>query len=191
MIYNLKNLLAHNSETPAILAVDEDGFLFIKREDGSMTRLGEGTDTLPYGEINLTASAATTVAADSTYYKAAGTYALNQTAGSLRLDSPSNGRLRYTGQDTTVLKAHFTATLEVVGNNQLCRATIAQNGVPIVEAASRVKIGTGTDAEAVSGQQLVLAAPNDYFELWVGNWSSAGDITVQTSSLILLGTGAV
>ena len=101
-------------------------------------------------------------------------------------DSPSNGRLRYTG--TSTLTFHMGATVSVAttaGNNQQITVAVYKNGVVI--NGSQVAMTTDvSEYNSTAIHKFVSLATNDYIELYVENTSAANDVIVNDSNLFTM-----
>jgi hypothetical protein len=98
-------------------------------------------------------------------------------------DTPSAGRLRYTGSET--LNFHCGATISFItgsGNNQEIQAYMAKNGVKIAGSLIR---STGDSAEHHSSAIHIFTqmTTNDYISVYVQNMSSAAEVTVETLNM--------
>lgn len=133
------------------------------------------------GFMTMQANAtATTVAATSTYYKAAGTTTLESISQKF---SHSSNRLTYTGAITRDFRITATATMTSGNNNEL-GLRIAKNGTTVSNTTSlNTTSGTGK-AEGAVCQGVVQLATSDYIEIFVSNETAVTDITVTYLSVI-------
>jgi len=136
---------------------------------------------LPMGTITIATPAATTIAVQGTFVKAAGTTVLAPTAHKTTM--PANNRLQIdSGFDiggTIIITASFTCA----SNNQIISFKAAVNGVVVDESEVNSKIGTGADVQAVPLSGTVSISDGDQVELWVTNKSGTASPTVETMTL--------
>lgn len=133
------------------------------------------------GFMTMQANAtATTVAATSTYYKAAGTTTLESISQKF---SHASNQLTYTGAITRDFRITVTATMTSGNNNEL-GLRIAKNGTTVSNTTSlNTTSGTGK-AEGAVCQGVIQLATNDYIEVFVSNQTAVTDITVTYLSVI-------
>jgi hypothetical protein len=142
----------------------------------------------PFGSLYVSSSAATTIATQDVYVKAAGTTAAIGSNAHLITPSTSN-RLTYTGTSPrnfivtgTLSYTHAAVGAIIVG------VKIAKNGTVI--DSSRVQV---TTANAVTGTLSVIAdvelTEDDYVEAWVANHTATDNITV--THMVLTATGSI
>lgn len=133
------------------------------------------------GFMTMQANAtATTVAATSTYYKAAGTTTLESISQKF---SHSSNRLTYTGAITRDFRVNVTATM-TSGNNHELGLRIAKNGTTVSNTTSLNTTSGSGKAEGAVCQGVVQLATNDYIEVFVSNQTAVTDITVTYLSVI-------
>ncbi len=138
----------------------------------------DATAGLSYGELFVSASAATTIAAVNTPIKAAGTTTLGETSN-FDDDTGTNNRLRYTGADTKKFTVHIAATFSPAGSNNIYAMVIAKNGVVVAKTEIVEKMGTSGDERQISTQGIIELALNDYVEIWIENQTNANNITMD------------
>lgn len=101
-------------------------------------------------------------------------------------DTPSAGRLRYTGAQT--LNYHCGCTISFTtgsGTNQEIHAYVAKNGTKIV--GSLVKT-TGDNVELHSTAMHIFTSltTNDYLSVFVENASSTAEVSVETINIFAM-----
>lgn len=101
---------------------------------------------------------------------------------STNFDSPSDGRMRYTGANTQVFRVSYAVTFSGSAST-LGVVSVAKNGSSAI--ASRMLVGSNSTAtpQSVSNSFVVSLATNDYLEIAVGNISNATDPTVLSLSI--------
>ncbi len=104
-----------------------------------------------------------------------------------RFDSPSSGRLRYTGPVPIATKIIATVSMTSAQNNQVIELGIAVNGVVKSETVVQRKTGTGSDVGSASVVGLVSLDFNDYVEIFVRNITSASNITLTHLTMLAHG----
>lgn len=131
-----------------------------------------------YMEANATA---TTIAATSTFVKAAG--ATTMGAITQRFSHTAN-RLTYTGSATRSFAVESIVSL-TSGNTNVVAVAIYKNGAIVPGGVSRVTTSGSGKSENVSTQAVVSLATDDYVEMWVANESAVQGITVSDLSLLI------
>lgn len=156
-------------------------------------RLGEWQDVTligqtAYGEINNSGAAvATTVTTAGTFYVTAGTSAL--LAQARQFDSPSAGRLRYTGTKTREMLVSCYADFTANTNNLTITYQIRKNGQANTDAQVQSNKGNAADVRAVSITALIEMAHNDYLELWLTADANGVTVTKQNFNLNAVAIG--
>ena len=146
-------------------------------------------NTFVGGNLVITAEAATSVVADSTFYDLAGTWA----AGDLQhFDSPANGQLRHLG--TTPREYKFTSDLTLVGtaNDELeikvtkwdDSASAFVNGFTQRRQVNSL-VGSRNVAFFTVSTALELDQ-NDYVILQVADNTGANEVTVELDSFFVI-----
>lgn len=99
----------------------------------------------------------------------------------------NNGRLRYTGATTRNFHVAVTVSVSPATNNDTFVLGIAVNGS--VDAGCKVvqKMSQTTDTQSTALHCMVTMAQNQYLELYAGNISGAGHVTVKTLNLFAMG----
>ncbi len=132
-----------------------------------------------YGSLSISSSAATTIAVNGTYYKAAGTTA----AGAVSEFTHSNNRLQYTGTAAILAAVNMSICATCAASTKILGFKLAKGGVVIDSTVVRRKIGTGSDVGACSVTGLVALAENEFVELWTTNEDSTDAVTVDNLSM--------
>ena len=141
--------------------------------------------TPDHGEISITSTTATTITDTTSYFPAAGTWAL--ASGADDWDMNTNGQLRYTGATSREVHVVATASVTVASNNQTLYVGIAKNGADISAADIHAKIGTGTDVQAVTMTATIEVVNGDYVSLDVRNTTSTANVTFETGEITVMG----
>lgn len=134
------------------------------------------------GNLYITTTATTNIAAANTPIKAAGTTtALNL----LRTSSPTDNRLQYLGDKTRFFT--YTASISVTASNNGRRFVfyIAKNGAILPESAQSRKIANGADRGSISVSGVTELQTNDYLEVWVENINDGTDITLESLNFLI------
>lgn len=141
-----------------------------------------------HGEMYLTATATTTIAAISAkvavidgnnYVKAAGT----TTSGNLDdFSMPANNRLRYDGTATKNFLVQVSASLydaDAYGGNTFC-IKIAKNGTVIDATFVPNYMDQSTQSYAISATAIISMDKDDYLELFIANETSDEDVDLTS-----------
>jgi hypothetical protein len=135
------------------------------------------------GEIYWSGNAtATTIAATSTFVKAAGTSTaspLNQ-----RFGHTVDGRLTYISALVETFIATATLTLSA-GNANEIEVAFYLNGTTQLGPSQTVTANSAGRVENVFIQTIFSLSQNDYVEVWVANTSATTDITVVALDMIV------
>lgn len=137
------------------------------RVQGGMSMFGNSTQT--------------TITLTDTYYKVSGTTSALSTNQKF---SHENNRLTYIG----AFKAFFFFSINLsvsTGNNVFVHAAIFKNGTIISSSETSIQADGNGDFDSMKVQCLEELDPNDYVELYVGNFSSTVNILVQDLNFIL------
>lgn len=137
-------------------------------------------DDIASGNLYISSSATTAFSASNTPGKIAGT----TTAVSLfRVSSPSNNRLTYTGSKTRRFEVIASLSVSVAASNKDLVFYIAKNGAVLTESKQLMRMGSSQDKGSVTLSCTLLAAPNDYVEVWVANATDITSISVESMNL--------
>lgn len=142
--------------------------------------------SLDYGEIYVTAPVVTTISDTTSFFEAAGTYALGSPA--MDWDMDVNGRLRYIGVPDRVADIQGSFSVTAATNNQVLHFALAKNGVAITAGEVKRKIGTGSDVGSGFVHGLTTVSTNDYLTLTVQNESSTANVTFETLEISAWGS---
>ena len=157
--------------------------------------IGFGSVPVPMGEIYFENNAVNSIiTTQSTLTKVVVTTTLNATSS---FDSPSYGRLRYTGLVTTYFHCGSTVSLKSLGTNTVTRQVLVKNGTVNasneytggVQQTGQVehKVGTAGDVISTAIHSMVKMATNDYIELAVSNDTDTNDFTITNADTFCLG----
>ena len=138
-----------------------------------------------HAEITISSSAETTITDTTSYFQAAGTWAL--TADSAGWEMATNGQLRYTGAADRVVHATATASVVSASNNQTLYFGISKNGADITTADIHRKISTGADVGAIAMSAMTTVSTGDYLAIDVRNTTSTANMTFETGDLFVVG----
>ncbi len=139
------------------------------------------------GQLDLTASAQTTFAATNTYYKLAGTTALDQALGQDGFSQASNNELRATKAVNQVILV--TANLELVcaSNNKTYGICFAKNGTAITTAHVSAILSDSNEGYGFSLTTLIPTAANDTISVFIRNETDTTAVTAITLTLSAVG----
>lgn len=151
-------------------------------EDSFDVWLG-GTLMSAYGHLNISASAATSIAVADTFQKAAGTTALNLANG---FDSPIDGRLRHTAAFSRPVLVELSASVGVDGDAQVSLA-IAKNGSVVASSTVQEDLTAAGGDEVLSTSLPLELDENDYVEAWV-TADDTVNVTLSKMSLTVVAT---
>lgn len=138
-----------------------------------------------HGEIHVTSASATTISDTTSYFDAAGTYALDS---GVDWDMDTNGQLRYTGTPDRYVEATASFSVTAATNNQVLHFGIAKNGTELTASDIQRKVGTGADVGAGMVHGFTTVSTNDYLTVEVRNETSAANVTFETCELFARGT---
>jgi len=130
-----------------------------------------------YGNIYYTLTTSITIT-QGVYSKIIGT----TTAGPLfNMTSPVEGRLTYTGSDTSFFNVFASASLEGASNNNEMSLKIYKNGADIGPSSQSFVRNTSPALAALD--LIVELSTNDFLEVYFTNLSESGSMTVQCLNL--------
>lgn len=138
-----------------------------------------------FGSMYISSAAATSISAQNTFTKVAGTTTLEAVARDMSM--PANNRLRYDGAITRqfLIKAAFSMT--AAASNEVYAFRLAKNGTTIAASEIQRFVGTGSDVGAAAVQASVELSTNDYVELFVENQTSSANPTIEVLHMFALG----
>jgi hypothetical protein len=139
------------------------------------------------GQLDLTASAQTTFAATNTWYKLAGTTALDTSLGQDGFSQASNNELRATKAVNQVLLV--TANVELVcgSNNKTFGLTFAKNGTAITGIHVSAILSNSNNGYGFSVTGLIPTAANDTISVYVRNETDTTAVTATSLTLSAVG----
>lgn len=144
----------------------------------------------PIGGLHITTVLATTIAATSTFVKAAGTTVAF--SGNNQFDMPTNNRLQYTGPLTNrVFTIIASISVTVAFDNQLMFVMLVKNGnvsdVESVATIQEIKHEKGIDVGSHTVSGHFTLSPDDFIELFISNETATNNITVQRMNMTIDG----
>ena len=139
------------------------------------------------GQIDLSATATTTFAATATYYKLAGTTALDDTLGEDGFSMPSSNELRCTKNVNQVVL--YTANVEVScgSNNKTFSMTFAKNGTAVDKFHISEKLSDSNSRYFFSLSALIPMSVNDTVSVYVRNDTDTTSLVTQNYTLSAVG----
>lgn len=139
------------------------------------------------GQIDLTAGASTSFALTNTWYKLAGTTALDATLGQDGFSMPGNNELRATKAVNQVLLC--TANVEVTcgANNKVFGMTFAKNGTAVGTFHVSQKMASGGEPYFFSFSGLIPVVANDIISVYVRNETDTTALTTNNLTLSAVG----
>jgi hypothetical protein len=139
------------------------------------------------GQLDLTATAATTFALTDTWYKLAGTTALDATLGQDGFSQAANNELRATKAVNQVLLV--TANVELVcgSNNKTFGITFAKNGTAITGIHVSAVLSDSGKGYGFSITALLPTAANDTISVYVRNETDTTSVTATSLTLSAVG----
>lgn len=186
----LGDLIYHDGSIWRRLPAGTDGQLLAS--GGASGVPGWESVSMPMGEISLTDNAtATTITTTDTATRFDETTALNT---GMDFDSPSAGRLRYTGALTGHFHMGCTMSAKGAGANDVMEAVIIKNatvngsgeystGTILSHGKITQKLGPAGDVGSTAIHVMAELAQNDYIELFILNTSDTDDITIVDMNL--------
>jgi hypothetical protein len=139
------------------------------------------------GQLDLTASAQTTFAATNTYYKLAGTTALDTTLGQDGFSQASNNELRATKAVNQVLLVTANVELSCASNNKTFGICFAKNGTAITTAHVSAILSDSNEGYGFSLTTLIPTSQNDTISVFVRNETDTTSVTALSLSLSAIG----
>ena len=139
------------------------------------------------GQLDLTASAQTTFAVTNTWYKLAGTTALDLTLGQDGFSQASNNELRATKAVNQVLLATANVELTCGSNNKTFGLTFAKNGTPITDIHVSAILSNSNKEYGFSLTCLIPTVANDTISVYVRNETDTTAVTATNLSLSAVG----
>lgn len=139
------------------------------------------------GQIDLTASAQTTFALTNTYYKLAGTTALDTSLGQDGFSQASNNELQATKAVNQVLLVTANVELICAANNKSYGITIAKNGTPLPNVHVSAILTDSNEAYGFSVTGLIPVSQNDTVSVYVRNETDTTAVTATALALSAVG----
>ena len=139
------------------------------------------------GQLDLTVTAATTFALTNTWYKLAGTTALDATLGQDGFSQAANNELRATKAVNQVLL--ITANVELLcgSNNKTFGLTFAKNGTAITGIHVSAVLSDSGKGYGFSISTLIPTAANDIISVYVRNETDTTAVTATSLTLSAVG----
>jgi hypothetical protein len=139
------------------------------------------------GQLDLTASAQTTFAATDTWYKLAGTTALDATLGQDGFSQASNNEIRATKAVNQVLLITANVELVCASNNKTFGITFAKNGVAITGIHVSAVLSDSGKGYGFSITGLLPTLQNDTISVFVRNETDTTAVTATSLTLSAVG----
>ena len=139
------------------------------------------------GQLDLTASASTTFALTDTWYKLAGTTALDTTLGQDGFSQASNNELRATKAVNQVLLITANVELVCASNNKTFGITFAKNGVAITGIHVSAVLSDSGKGYGFSITGLLPTSQNDTISVFVRNETDTTAVTATSLTLSAVG----
>lgn len=139
------------------------------------------------GQLDLTAASPTTFALTNTWYKLAGTTALDTTLGQDGFSQYANNELQATKAVAQVLLV--TANIELVcgANNKTFGLTFAKNGTAITGIHVSAVLSSSGDGYGFSITALLPVVQNDIISVYVRNETDTTSVTATSLTLSAVG----
>jgi hypothetical protein len=139
------------------------------------------------GQLDLTATAATTFALTDTWYKLAGTTALDATLGQDGFSQYANNELRATKAVNQVLLITANVELVCASNNKTFGITFAKNGVAITGIHVSAVLSDSGKGYGFSITGLLPTSQNDTISVFVRNETDTTAVTATSLTLSAVG----
>lgn len=139
------------------------------------------------GQLDLTASATTTFALTNTWYKLAGTTALDTSLGQDGFSQYANNELRATKAVNQVLLVTANVELVCAANNKTFGLTFAKNGTAITDIHVSAVLSDSGKGYGFSITTLVPTAANDIISVYVRNETDTTSVTATSLTLSAVG----
>lgn len=137
-----------------------------------------------HGEISLVTPAETVITSSVSWFRDAGTYALN--IGHHWTMDPANGQLQYIGEVDRMAHIAVSWSMTCAGNNKLLELVVARNGTPIEPSRIQRKVGTGSDVGTGAMHAACNVSPNDYLDVRIRNTTDTANVTLTTCNLFVM-----
>ena len=139
------------------------------------------------GQLDLTATAATTFALTDTWYKLAGTTALDATLGQDGFSQAANNELRATKAVNQVLLVTANVELLCGSNNKTFGLTFAKNGTAITGIHVSALLANSNKGYGFSITALLPTVANDTISVYVRNETDTTSVTATSLTLSAVG----
>jgi hypothetical protein len=139
------------------------------------------------GQLDLTASASTTFALTNTWYKLAGTTALDATLGQDGFSQAADNELRATKAVNQVLLVTANVELVCASNNKTFGLTFAKNGTAITGIHVSAVLSDSGKGYGFSISTLIPTAANDIISVYVRNETDTTAVTATSLTLSAVG----
>ena len=139
------------------------------------------------GQIDLTASAATTFSGANVWTKLAGTTALDATLGQDGFSMPGNNELRATKAVNQVLLCVANVEATCASNNKVFGFTFAKNGTAIGTFHLSERFDVGGSNYSVSFTALIPTVANDIISVYARNETDTTSLTASNITLSAVG----
>lgn len=139
------------------------------------------------GQLDLTATAATTFALTDTWYKLAGTTALDATLGQDGFSQFADNELRATKAVNQVLLVTANVELVCASNNKTFGLTFAKNGTAITGIHVSAVLSDSGKGYGFSISTLIPTAANDIISVYVRNETDTTAVTATSLTLSAVG----
>lgn len=139
------------------------------------------------GQIDLTASAATTFSGANVWTKLAGTTALDATLGQDGFSMPGNNELKATKAVNQVLLCVANVEASCASNNKTFGMTFAKNGTPIGTFHVSQKMDTGGASYFFSFSALIPVVQDDIISVYARNESDTAALTASNLTISAVG----
>ena len=139
------------------------------------------------GQLDLTASASTTFALTDTWYKLAGTTALDASLGQDGFSQASNNTLRATKAVNQVLLITANVELQCGSNNKQYGITLGKNDTPINGIHISAVLANSNKSYGFSITGLIPTAANDTISVYVRNETDTTAVTATNLTLSAVG----
>ena len=139
------------------------------------------------GQLDLTATAATTFALTNTWYKLAGTTAFDATLGEDGFSQYANNELRATKAVNQVLLVTANVELVCASNNKSYGLTFAKNGTPLTNVHISAVLANSNKGYGFSITTLIPTAANDIISVYVRNETDTTAVTATSLALSAVG----
>jgi len=139
-------------------------------------------NTPSYCEMHVISSATTSISGAGTYYKVAGTTAIDATSGDFTM--PVNNRITFGTAGTYLVITSLTAN--TTSGNVLAAFGLSLNTIVENSSIQNTTIGTASSSQAVSTSNFFTVIAGDYLEVILANNTNTQNITVSRMNLTIL-----